>query len=56
MRMTRFTVLSDAELKKIDAASVQILSEVGVQINSGSVLDILAETGAKVDREEKISN
>ena len=54
MRMGRLTALSGAELKQIDAASIRILSEVGVQINSDYVLDILAGAGAEIDREKRI--
>ena len=53
MRMSRSTVLSDVELKQIDAASMRILSEVGLQINSDPVLDLLANVGVSVDRAER---
>ncbi|MBN2375130.1 MAG: trimethylamine methyltransferase family protein [Sedimentisphaerales bacterium] len=53
MFLNKLSMLSHSELKQIDAASLSILSNVGVQINSDSVLEILAEAGAKVDKGEK---
>ena len=41
MRVQRFTVLSDDELKQIDAASIQMLEQVGVKIHCDEARGIL---------------
>jgi len=46
MRMQKFKVLSDNELKQIDAASIKMLEQTGVKIHSVSVNELLADAGA----------
>lgn len=50
MRMERFKTLSADELNRIDAASIEILSRVGVKIQSKRAIEILAAGGAEVER------
>ena len=54
MRIDRFKTLKDEELKQIDEATMILLSDVGVQIHSDSVLDILAQGGAQVDKTKRL--
>jgi trimethylamine--corrinoid protein Co-methyltransferase len=54
MRMKRLSVLSKTDLKRIDAASKNMLEKVGVQVHSPSVLKMLAKAGAKVDETAKL--
>lgn len=53
--MSRATmkVLSRDDIEKVHSSSLRILSEVGVKIESPSVLDVLAKGGAKVDKKEQ---
>jgi trimethylamine--corrinoid protein Co-methyltransferase len=45
-------LLSKDEIELIHLSSLKILSEVGVNIDSSSVLDLLQEAGAKTDRKK----
>ncbi|MGQ9615218.1 MAG: trimethylamine methyltransferase family protein [Spirochaetota bacterium] len=54
MRMERFKTLSTEELNRIDAASVEILSRVGVKIQSNRAIEIFADGGAEVEKENDI--
>ncbi|MBC8507858.1 MAG: trimethylamine methyltransferase family protein [Anaerolineales bacterium] len=51
MKTQRFDVLSQAEVERIDAASMEILSEVGIQVNYGKAREIYREAGAEIDGE-----
>ena len=54
MRMERFKTLSTDELNRIDAASIEILSKVGVKIQSNRAIEIFADGGAEVEKENDI--
>jgi trimethylamine--corrinoid protein Co-methyltransferase len=49
MKTATFRVLSDKELERIDRASIQILEEVGIRVDSPQAIDILHSSGARVD-------
>jgi len=49
MSMARMSVLSKDDIEQVHAASLRILSEVGVRIDSPSVLEMMAKAGARVD-------
>jgi trimethylamine--corrinoid protein Co-methyltransferase len=51
MRTNRFEVLAPAEIEQIDAASVEILATVGVQVDYALARRIFREAGARVDDE-----
>ena len=52
MTKTILSVLSKDEIELIHQSSLKILSEVGVKIDSPSVVDMLQEAGAEVDRKQ----
>lgn len=54
MELSEIKVLSDDEVKKIDNASMEILSEIGVKIKSRNILLILEEKGLDVDYDSYI--
>ena len=54
MRMDRFSVLNESDLKQIDAASRAMLETVGVQVHSDSVFELLAKAGAGVDAKKHL--
>ncbi len=47
-------VLTQAELKAVKGKTLQLLNDVGVHFPSTKALDIFAEHGAQVDRENEI--
>jgi trimethylamine--corrinoid protein Co-methyltransferase len=49
MKTTRFEVLAPAEVEQIDAASMEILDTVGVQVDYGFARRLFREAGARVD-------
>ncbi|MEJ2448206.1 MAG: trimethylamine methyltransferase family protein [Anaerolineales bacterium] len=51
MKTQRFTVLSQSELDRIHATSLEILEEVGIKVPWAPARDIYREKGAKVDDE-----
>ena len=51
MKTTRFDVLSQDEVERIHAASMEILAEVGIKVNYKKARDIFREAGADVDEE-----
>ncbi|MEW5867804.1 MAG: trimethylamine methyltransferase family protein [Chloroflexota bacterium] len=51
MKTARFEVLSQAEVERIHAASMQILAEVGVKVEYKKALDIFRQAGAQVDEQ-----
>lgn len=51
MKTTRFEVLSQNEVERIHAASMEILAEVGVKVNYKKARDIFREAGAEVDEQ-----
>lgn len=54
MQLTRFTVLSDAEIRAIHEASVEILETCGVKVLDRAALARLREKGLSVDAERAI--
>jgi trimethylamine--corrinoid protein Co-methyltransferase len=51
MKTTRFEVLSQDEVERIHAASMEILAEVGIKVNYKKARDIFREAGADVNDE-----
>jgi len=51
MKTARFEVLSVGEVERIHAASMEILSEVGIKVNYKKARDIFREAGAEIDEE-----
>jgi trimethylamine---corrinoid protein Co-methyltransferase len=51
MKTTRFEVLSNDEVERIHAASMEILAEVAIKVNYKKARDIFREAGADVDEE-----
>ena len=51
MKTQRFEVLSQAEVERIHAASMEILAEVGIQVNYKTARDIYQQAGAEIDEE-----
>jgi trimethylamine--corrinoid protein Co-methyltransferase len=53
MKTTRYEVLSPAEVERIHAASMEILSTVGVKVDYKKARDLFRQTGAQVDDEKQ---
>ncbi len=51
MKTARFEVLSQAEVERIHAASMEILAEVGIKVNYKKARQIFREAGVEVDKE-----
>jgi len=51
MKTARFEVLSQEEVERIHAASMEILADVGIKVNYRKAREIFREAGAKVDEE-----
>jgi len=51
MKTARFEVLSKTEVERIHAASMEILSEVGIKVNYKKARKVFREAGAEVDEE-----
>lgn len=49
MRTSRLSVLSTEEIKRIDAASMEVLAEVGIKVEYQTAREIFREAGAQVD-------
>ena len=54
MYLSKFTVLSEDEIRAVHAASLEILECCGVKIMSDNVLKLLEEKGVNVDYESRI--
>ena len=50
MKLQKYQVLSDAEVKQIHAASLRVLERTGMEILDDRLLEILAAAGATVDK------
>lgn len=50
MKTRRLEVLSQEEIKQIDAASIEVLAEVGIQVGYKKAREIFQEAGAIVDQ------
>ena len=51
MKTARFEVLSQDEVERIHAASMEILADVGIKVNYKKAREIFREAGAEVDEE-----
>jgi trimethylamine--corrinoid protein Co-methyltransferase len=51
MRANHFEVLSQTEIERIHAASMEILSEIGIKVEYGKARQLFLEAGAQVDQE-----
>ena len=51
MTITRFEVLSQSEVERIHAASMEILSAVGIKVDYQTARDLFRQAGAEVDDE-----
>ena len=51
MKTARFEVLSQAEIERVHAASMEILAEVGIKVNYKKARDIFRDAGAEVNEE-----
>jgi trimethylamine---corrinoid protein Co-methyltransferase len=51
MKTARFEVLSQAEVERIHAASMEILAEVGIKVNYKKARQLFREAGADVDED-----
>ena len=49
-----FRVLSDDSILKVHQAAMQVIEEVGFEVQSDSALELFGEAGAKVDREKQL--
>jgi trimethylamine--corrinoid protein Co-methyltransferase len=49
MKTARFEVLSQREIERIHAASMAILSEVGIRVDYGKARELFGQAGAQVD-------
>ena len=54
MKLSKFEVLSQEEIRMIHAASLDVLEHCGIRIMSDRVLDLLEAGGVLVDRESRI--
>ncbi|MCX5642494.1 MAG: trimethylamine methyltransferase family protein [Candidatus Omnitrophica bacterium] len=54
MKLSKLTVLSEAEIKEIHEATLDILENCGVKINNSKMFSFLRERGLKADRESQI--
>jgi len=54
MKLSVLKVLSDAEIKQIHEATVDILENCGVKIDNPQMLEVLEKKGLPVDRDEQI--
>lgn len=51
MKTARFEVLSQAEVERIHAASMEILADVGIKVNYKKARDLFREAGADINEE-----
>jgi trimethylamine--corrinoid protein Co-methyltransferase len=54
MRLATLAVLSDGDVEQIHEASLDVLTQCGVEIGSSRALDFLASRGLSVDRERRV--
>jgi len=48
-------ILSDAEIQAIHDAGLSILKKTGIMIHHDEILTLVAEAGARVDKDSKIA-
>jgi len=51
MKTTRLEVLSQQEIERIHAASMEILAEIGIKVDYGKARELFHQAGAQVDDE-----
>ena len=51
MKTARFEVLSQQEIERIHAASIEILADVGIRVDYGKARDLFRQAGAQVDED-----
>jgi trimethylamine:corrinoid methyltransferase-like protein len=49
VKTARFEVLSQGEIERIHATSMEILSEVGIRVDYGKARELFGQAGAQVD-------
>jgi trimethylamine--corrinoid protein Co-methyltransferase len=54
MKTVRFEVLSQQEIERIHAASIEILADVGIRVDYGKARELFREAGAQVDEEMRV--
>ena len=54
MQTARFEVLSPREIERVHAASMVILSEVGIKVDYGRARELFAQAGAQVDAQTQV--
>ena len=53
MQNYRFDPLDKDEVRRIDLATMEVLERTGIRVENDKVLDLLEQSGAKVDKREK---
>jgi trimethylamine:corrinoid methyltransferase-like protein len=56
VKTTRFEVLSQEEIERIHAASMEILAEVGIKVNYKKACELFREAGACFNEETLVKN
>ncbi len=51
MKTARFEVLSQQEIERIHAASIEILADIGIKVDYGKARDLFRQAGAQVDED-----
>ena len=51
MKTARFEVLSQQEIERIHAASMEIMADIGIKVDYGKARELFREAGAQVDEE-----
>ena len=54
MKTARFEVLSQREVERINAASMEILADVGIRVDYGKARELFGQAGAQVDEEKRV--
>ena len=54
MKTARFEVLSQREIERIHAASMEILADVGIRVDYGRARELFRQAGAQVDEEMRV--
>jgi trimethylamine--corrinoid protein Co-methyltransferase len=54
MKAARFEVLSQQEIERIHAASIEILADVGIRVDYGKARDLFRQVGAQVDEDMRV--
>jgi len=54
MKTARFEVLSQQEIERVHAASMEILADIGVKVDYGKARELFRGAGAQVDEEMRV--